>query len=504
MNLYKLKKQSASWNPLDWFKKPENPEKKEDLEVTEGIKKISLDLSEVARINENIKTEISRLKFQSVGYINNASKNLGRFNIDKNIINKFINQINLLDSEDWSKSLLAIQQLVYLTQDSNIQNSFALNYLDDLIDNIDKIYNSFNSIYSKLTDIQNTVSSLSNKKTILGRENQYTPEGEKNYLAIHSPYDEFVDLQIALQKLYENPFSYKGLEYSKRLLSRLWDKLRYIERPLPDSIKEWIGKENTNRQGVPIEVNQNTNPSSATQAANPSVPNSSVPSAPSATTSTQVSATPSSSINVDSILENKTPEEIEELLNNLTQMIVSLGNSPEAQQLNNLRNEIAGHSVYNKKEEQTKPPTEESISPESDQYQQYKETDIEAVPAEHIDAYARQHRPDLIPQTTQLLELKREVNELQDDEKTDQYYIFKDELIKEKFTPEDIVQLLDSSKQNNIRNRIKRKNMSPIKKSSILKLNKIANFFDRIGLDELANIADNQIKTIILKEKKEV
>lgn len=222
-------KVAAPKSPRNWWSRfwsPSWTSRGEDKDTEHEMSQLLEDIRGISLITQKMKFNIDKIKTQVSSYLGSLSTQDPNNPIAEreDYVNNIVNKINDLDEKNWSKSILTIQQLVWLFGNISVRNPKHQKIVD-LGKNISQnIKEDAESVYEYITDIQNVMFNLRQRKPIMGRE-----VGDEEGRGFRSPSYEFAQLEKVLQVLYRDPFNDQALYYADRLHSILDDKLRYIE-----------------------------------------------------------------------------------------------------------------------------------------------------------------------------------------------------------------------------------------------------------------------------------
>ena len=247
------------WNPYFTEKGNDDEAKFEMSEIIKNIENIKFNV-------QKTKTSISRIKNDVGSYSTGSNVNLGNQSEDQIIINNMVQQTNNLDATDWNKTVLSVQQLNHLINQSgqhNFKNPYNVQIFKRTERLLDDIRTSTDGVYNSIHATQELMRDLRQRTAIIGREQGLQGEnGEKNPYAQTSPAEEYYALDKILNQLYKNPLDEKAIWYAERLHARLDDKLRYIERPQDEEIDQWLNSQNQNPNSPISPPGSNTTPNS--------------------------------------------------------------------------------------------------------------------------------------------------------------------------------------------------------------------------------------------------
>jgi hypothetical protein len=232
----------VSFNPRSWSRSVR--ERGQDLDAIQELDAILDNLTSVTRITQQIKTRIHRLQAESTGYTAGSGKELDwtrqPAQEDIDVIQTLTRKIGELQPEDWNRSLLALQQLNHLLENTPVHNEYNQQIFSRAKKAIAPIFASMETVYESISSIQEDMQSLRTRAPILGRASGLTDEGRRNPFGQVSPAEEYAVLQEVLERLYENPMNSKAQWYAQKAHGRLWDKLRYIERGSDTGMESWL------------------------------------------------------------------------------------------------------------------------------------------------------------------------------------------------------------------------------------------------------------------------
>lgn len=230
--------QTSWYNPLSWSakKRSRGDESDTKFEMSEIIKNL-----ENIKFNiQRMKTTISRVKSEASGYSAGTYQDLGSQTESTDIVKTIVSKVNELDSGDWHKSILSIQQLKHLLQEQSVKNSLNKEILDRTFKLVNSLYESADTVYQSIDTTQELMRDLRQRSTVIGTQFGLKGEGEPNPYGMSSPAEEYAALDRVLNQLYRNPFDDKTIWYAEKLHARLDDKLRYIERPEDLEMVDWL------------------------------------------------------------------------------------------------------------------------------------------------------------------------------------------------------------------------------------------------------------------------
>lgn len=236
-------KEFNAFNPFSWSSS--RREKSDDKDAMYEMENVLQRIMSVTTTTQKMRTAIYRLKNQVAGYLSGSNKGLAPFpripaQESDQVVEEVVDKINALDANNWNKSILAIQQLSWSLNNSQINNQYNMSHIETAKQLAGDLSSNINKVYNDISEIQNLMQTLRQRKAIRGREEGITEQGNFNPRAMISPAEEFGALEKVLNIMYQNPFDPKAHFYAQKMHARLDDKLRHIQRDEEDpEAQQW-------------------------------------------------------------------------------------------------------------------------------------------------------------------------------------------------------------------------------------------------------------------------
>ena len=246
-------KVAAPQSPRNWWSRfwsPSWTSRGEDKDTEHEMDQLLEDIRGISLITQRMKLNIEKMQNRIGSYLENLPNNIENPIAEReDYITNILNKIKDLDENSWSKTILTIQQLIWILNNTVVRNPRHQKFVDLGKNTAQDMKKDAESVYEYITDIQNVMFNLRQRKPIIGRD-----IGGEDNRGFRSPSYEFAQLEKVLQVLYRDPFNEQALYYADRLHGVLDDKLRYIENEDKD-VSEYL---NSIDSGTPDSKTTNT------------------------------------------------------------------------------------------------------------------------------------------------------------------------------------------------------------------------------------------------------